>query len=211
MQPHEMGNSRARAEAWVESIENNERLETLSDPLQGQIRGLFQRGMGPSARSFLRGEWLGHPLHPVLTDLPIGAWSAAMIFDLASLTGSRDFKRAAQASVAVGIVGAVGAAITGMADWSETEGKSQRVGVMHAALNSVGLGFQIASLSRRRSGRSSGRLLSAVGYTIASASAYLGGKLVYRLGTRVEGRARPAYESARAGESYGADFTGDLQ
>lgn len=208
MQPQEMGDARARA--WVERIENNQRLETLSDPLQMQVRGFLEGSTGRGARSVLRGDWLGHPLHPVLTDLPIGAWTAAMIFDLASLTGSRDLRRAAQASVAVGIVGAVGAAITGMVDWSETEGKAQRVGVMHAALNSVGLGFQIASLSRRRTGRSSGRLLSAMGYAISAAAAYLGGKLVYNLGTRVEVQEQPSYTSTR-GEAYGTDFTGELQ
>lgn len=210
MQPHEMGN--ARASAWVERIENNQSLESLSDPFQEQVRGFLQGSMGRGARSFLRGDWLGHPLHPALTDLPIGAWTAATIFDLASLGGSRELKRAAQASVAVGVVGAVGAAITGMVDWSETEGKSQRVGVAHALLNTVALGFQIASLGRRRSGRSPGRLLSAIGYSVATASAYLGGKLVYRLGTRVERREQPSYVSGRsAGEAYGTDFAGDLQ
>lgn len=209
MQPHEMGNS--RAEAWLESIENNQRLETWSDPLQERVRDFLSQGSFRSAGSFLRGDFLGHPLHPALTDVPIGAWTAAMLFDLASLGGSKELKYAAQASVAVGILGAVGAAITGMVDWTETKGKSQRVGVAHALLNTVGLGFQLASLGRRRTGRSSGRLLSAMGYACTVGAAYLGGKLVYVLGTHVEEETQPSYGSGRGAESYGADFTGDLQ
>ncbi|HLV60978.1 MAG TPA: DUF2231 domain-containing protein [Fredinandcohnia sp.] len=208
MRPHEMGNG--RADAWVERIEENRRLENLSDPLQEGVRGLFGQGAGATVRSVLRGEFLGHPLHPALTDLPIGAWTAGLVFDLASLGGSRELARAAQASVAVGVVGAIGAAVTGLADWSETEGKAQRVGVVHAALNAVGLGLQIASLAQRRSGRGSGRLLSALGCACAFASAYLGGKLVYRLGTGVKVSQRAAY-SARGAERYGADLPRDFQ
>jgi len=211
MQPHELGN--ARAGWWVERIENEERLESLSDPFQSGMRTLFQGSTGQNVRSFLRGDWLGHPLHPVLTDIPIGAWTAATIFDLASLMGARHLERAAQASVAVGVFGAIGAAVTGMADWSGVEGKSQRVGVVHAGLNAIGLGLQIASLVRRRTGRGSGRVLSGLAFLISSSAAYLGGQLVYQLGTRVSGRPQEkAYPSGRGmGESYGADFTGDLQ
>ncbi|MFO7155569.1 MAG: DUF2231 domain-containing protein [Pseudomonadota bacterium] len=209
MQPH-TGN--ARAPGWVERIENEERLESLSDPVQRGLRKAFGKPAGRSLWSFLRGDWMGHPLHPALTDIPIGTWTAATIFDVASLLGYRHLATAARASVAVGVAGAVGAAITGLADWAGTEGRSQRVGVVHAGLNSLALGLQIASLARRYSGTGSGRLLSGLALVVAGASAYLGGKLVYQLGTRVAARREAGAYSGRAmGEPYGAHLPGDLQ
>lgn len=209
MQPHEMGNSRARA--LLDSLENNRRIESLSDPLQARLRSLLGQDSVRGLRNFLRGDFLGHPLHAALTDVPLGSWTAAVIFDLASLGGSKELRRAAQASVAVGVVGAVGAAATGLVDWTEVEGKQQRVGVAHALLNTVGLVFQVASLGRRRSGRSSGRLLTMTGFAFSCAAAYLGGKMVYELGAQVEETEMPARESGRGMGSYPSDFTGDLQ
>ena len=91
---------------------------------------------GRQIKNAVHGVWLGHPLHPVMTDVPLGAWTTALVFDTAeSATGDRAFGRAADIAVGVGVAGAVGAAITGLTDWSETDGRAKRVGLVHGLLN----------------------------------------------------------------------------
>jgi nitrite reductase/ring-hydroxylating ferredoxin subunit/uncharacterized membrane protein len=130
----------------------------------------------------LNGVWLGHPLHPVLTDIPIGAWTAAVTLDsIQAGTGSRGMAKAADAAVALGVAGAVGSAVTGLADWQYTTGETRRTGMVHALLNTAALGFFVLSLlARAGRNRGAGRLLALAGYTVAGASAYLGGDLVFR-------------------------------
>ncbi|MEZ2388006.1 DUF2231 domain-containing protein [bacterium RCC_150] len=101
-------------------------------------------------RNLLSGTYIGHPLHPVLTDLPIGAWTMAALLDLA---GGRASEPAADALVAVGIATAVPTAAAGLNDWSDTEGKPQRTGLVHALVNTTGLCFYVSSAVARRSGR----------------------------------------------------------
>src|SRR5664280_673638 len=80
-------------------------------------------------RNFLNGTWLGEPLHVVLTDLPVGAWTVAMVFDLLDLIlDRREFASAADASIGIGVVGAAGAAATGMTDWSDVDPPARRLG-----------------------------------------------------------------------------------
>jgi nitrite reductase/ring-hydroxylating ferredoxin subunit/uncharacterized membrane protein len=132
-------------------------------------------------KNFLHGTWLGHPLHPVLTDIPLGAWTATLLLDaLGDRRGRWGVARAADASLALGLAGALGSAVTGLTDWSETDGRPRRVGVAHAALN-VGatLLFGGSLLCRGRGSRGTGRGLAMAGYLAALAAAYLGGELVY--------------------------------
>jgi nitrite reductase/ring-hydroxylating ferredoxin subunit len=139
-------------------------------------------------RDVLDGVWFGNPLHPALTDVPIGAWSAAFVLDL---VGSE----AADGALAVGILGAVPAALTGLNDWSHLKDDARRIGIVHGLLNTAGLTLNIASLAARRGGhRGLGRLLSSVAYTGALVSAHLGGHLSFGLGVRVN---RTAFESPR--------------
>src|SRR3954471_22029131 len=87
-------------------------------------------------RDFLNGTWLGEPLHVVLTDIPVGAWTAAMVFDaLDMVRNRREFARAADASIAIGLAGAAGAAVTGVTDWSDVDPPARRTGLIHALLN----------------------------------------------------------------------------
>src|SRR5688572_8107739 len=163
-------------------------LDTLGDRLQHGIAATF-RAAGPAGqkiKNFLHGTWLGHPLHPVITDVPIGAWTTALVFDTLD-AGSNGWRwqstarRRADDAIVIGIVGAVGAALAGMTDWQHTDGKSRRTGLVHAALNTVALGLYTTSLVMRRRGeRGSGRALSGLGFGVLLASAYLGGRRVYR-------------------------------
>src|SRR6185295_15594757 len=127
------------------------------------------------------GVWLGHPLHPVLTDLPLGAWTTGLVLDaVASVNRDRGMERAADVAIAVGLAGAAGAAVTGLTDWSETSGRSRRTGLVHGLLNIAATTlFATAFVLRKRGARSTGQSCALAGYTIALGAAWLGGDLVY--------------------------------
>ena len=147
-------------------------------------------------RNFLNGTWLGEPLHVVLTDLPIGAWTAAMFFDFLDLIADRhEFALAADASIGVGLAGAAGAAATGMTDWSDVDPPARRLGLIHGLINVGGTAlFAISLWLRRKQYRKSGRAASVLGFAVMSYAAHLGGKLVYehRVGVdRTDGQVLP--------------------
>jgi nitrite reductase/ring-hydroxylating ferredoxin subunit len=160
-----------------------EPLDDISEPVQGAV------GAVPKPiRDVLDGVWLGNPLHPALTDVPLGAWTAALVLDFAG-------SESADGALAVGILGAVPAALTGLNDWSHLKDDARRIGTVHALVNTAGLLLNVASLAARRGGhRSVGRLLSGVAYAGAAFSAHLGGHLSFGLGVRVN---RTAFESPR--------------
>jgi nitrite reductase/ring-hydroxylating ferredoxin subunit/uncharacterized membrane protein len=173
------------------SPEQSETLDKWSEQLQGALNTLVDQG-GPAARrvkNLLNGIWLGHPLHPALTDVPLGAWWTGFLLDLVGA------KRAADAAMTVGVLAALPTALAGAADWVDTAGEQRRVGLVHAGLNSVGLVCTVASLfARRGERRGLGFLLSTVGVSLASFSAWLGGELVYRWGTGVSRNAFTSFD-----------------
>jgi nitrite reductase/ring-hydroxylating ferredoxin subunit len=157
-------------------------LDPVSDALQAAVGALPK-----PLRSVLDGVWFGVPLHPALTDVPLGSWTAAAACDAIGADAAAD------AALAVGVLGAVPAALTGMNDWSYLRGDSKRLGTVHAIVNSTGLALNIASLALRRSGnRETARTLSLLAYGGALFSAHLGGILSFGLGVRVN---RTAFES----------------
>ena len=114
-----------------------DRLENAGplDPVVNAVRSIVSKALGPQkVRDALHGVWLGHPLHPVLTDVPIGMWSAAAVLDLMPGTGPGP-----SVLIASGVAAAVPTAVTGWADWSQLHKPHQRVGVVHAVANIVGL------------------------------------------------------------------------
>jgi nitrite reductase/ring-hydroxylating ferredoxin subunit/uncharacterized membrane protein len=172
------------AQTNLDVIANQPWLDTVGKPLSEAVRAVFANAgtAGQTAKNALHGVWLGHPLHPVLTDVPLGAWTTAIALDAQeAITGDGAYGRAADFAIGVGLVSAVGAAITGLNDWSETQGQSRRVGLLHGLLNLTATAFVATSYALRRSGsRSAGRASTMAGYSIAIAAAYLGGNLVYR-------------------------------
>jgi nitrite reductase/ring-hydroxylating ferredoxin subunit/uncharacterized membrane protein len=162
--------------------EQNQMLEQWGRQLQSFVSTAVEQG-GPAARrlkNWLNGVWLGHPLHPALTDVPIGAWSTGALLDLVGADGAAD------AAMTVGVLAAVPTALSGVADYVDAGDEPRRVGLLHAVLNTVGLGFMVGSLfARRGEQRGLGILLSTIGLSASSISAWLGGELVYRLGTGV--------------------------
>jgi len=174
----------------IRLIEQQPWLAELGETLQPGVREILEN-LGEGVNDLLHGKWLGHPLHPVLTDVPVGAWTAALVIDaLELMSGNDGIGDAADLAVGVGLAGAVGAAVTGAADWSETDGRARTIGVAHAALNVAATTLYVTSLVMRRSGsRRAGIGVSLLGYAIASASAYLGGHLVFGESIGVEGTA----------------------
>jgi len=167
----------------IDLIEKQEWLGKAADAVQPLILDAFKAGgeAGQQLKNILHGTWLGHPLHPVLTDIPVGAWSLAAIFDTLEITGSKKYKKAADVAVAVGLVGALGSAVTGLTDWSGTDGKKRKIGLMHAMLNVTGTALYGTSLALRSKNktRDTGIALSFAGLGIVSLAAYLGGHLVF--------------------------------
>src|SRR5438445_8612736 len=125
-------------ETTLDVINRQEWLDPLGDAVQKGVHQTFESAgdAGRQVKNAVHGVWLGHPLHPVLTDLPLGAWATALVFDAAEgATGDRVCARAADLAVGIGVAGAVGAAVTGLTDWSETDGRAKRLGLVHGLLN----------------------------------------------------------------------------
>jgi nitrite reductase/ring-hydroxylating ferredoxin subunit/uncharacterized membrane protein len=171
-------------------------------------RALYAGGR-PTAqriRNFLNGTWLGNPFHVVLTDVPIGAWTVALVFDaLCVMRNRREFELAADTSVAIGLVAAAGTALTGVADWSDVDPPARRLGLIHGLLNIGASALFATSLAlRKKKSRANGRIAAAAGYVLMSYSAHLGGKMVYehRVGVdRTDGEAFPGEFVAVLAES----------
>ncbi|HXO59786.1 MAG TPA: DUF2231 domain-containing protein, partial [Candidatus Acidoferrum sp.] len=143
---------------------------------------------GHDLKTLANGTWLGHPLHPVLTDIPIGAWTLAVLFDIIYLfQRTHGWVSAADLTIFVGLLGALGSAITGYTDWSDTVDRERRVGIAHGLLNTVAIVVYLISLILRVSGGSRGLaiLLALIGYAIIITAAFLGGELVFSIGTGV--------------------------
>jgi len=137
-----------------------------------------------AARQLLGGDWLGHALHPLLTDLPIGAWTSSLILDIFGGASSED---AADLLVAVGVAAVAPTALSGWSDWSATSTAEQRrVGLVHAGVSIAAAGMFLTSLRRRREARrGAGKLLSLGGAAALGVGGFLGGHLSYARGAGV--------------------------
>ena len=156
------------------------------------IKALSEPVLGPKAPARLKdalyGTWLGHPLHPAITDVPVGSWTMTAVFDLAGQ------ERAADTTLKLGVAGAVASALTGAAQWYDLQNDEEprRVGALHALLNSAALGLYVTSwILRDRGQREAGVATAMAGYAIAGTSAWIGGHLSYVLGIGVS---RNAFE-----------------
>jgi len=156
-------------------------LDPVAEPLQQAVRAAVPEDSG--LKDVLSGTWLGHPLHPPLTDVVIGAWTSALFLD--ALGGERG-DDAADRLVALGVLAALPTAAAGLSDWAELRGGTRRVGLVHAAGNTSALILQGLSLAARRRGdRRGGVALSALAFGVASFSAWLGGHLSFARGVGV--------------------------
>jgi nitrite reductase/ring-hydroxylating ferredoxin subunit/uncharacterized membrane protein len=163
------------------------RLGTLEalDTVAVRAGGLVHRALaGDRRKNLASGTWLGHPLHPVLSDLPIGCWSCAIALDT---LGGEAGRRGAEMLAAAGAVSAVPALISGFADWSDTNDADRRIGAVHAASGVAALSLYVCSLAAGVAGaRRLARGMRVAGFALAGAGGYLGGHLTFSRGIGVD-------------------------
>lgn len=155
------------------------------DPLADTCAVAFGRLMRrqPAASEALHGGWLGHAVHPLLTDFTDGPWMGASFLDLFGPDGSSD---AARRLVGFGLLASVPTLLSGFLDWEVTEGAERRVGLLHAATSIAATALYGCSyLARRRGRQRAGAVLGLLGGTVAFVDGYIGGELslVGRIGT----------------------------
>ena len=169
--------------------------QTWADPVGDFLTGLFRAVLRPvpPLKSFLHGTWLGHPLHPLVTDVPVGALTGALVLDLLSLTDG------ANVMTLLGVLGMVGAAVTGIADYVDSEGKTRRYATLHSLLMFLAGALYLFSVLVRfglTPGTAQHALITAViGYAFLVVGAYLGGDMVFNQGNMVD---RHAWRSGGA-------------
>jgi nitrite reductase/ring-hydroxylating ferredoxin subunit/uncharacterized membrane protein len=142
-------------------------------------------GLMPPVRDLLVGRWLGHPMHAVLTDAPIGILFLVIVFDALSMP------EAAFWALGIGILAMLAAALAGFADYADTDGKARERATLHSTLMLVGLVVYLVSFVIRAGNgpvaAASGPApwVSVLAFLILTAGAYVGGDVVYVLGNMV--------------------------
>jgi len=157
----------------VTVLENTTALDRVADP----VRKGLQTILGPGrVRDALHGVWLGHPVHPTVVQVAIGAFTSASVLDL--VPGN---ERSARVLILTGLASAGPATVTGWADWSEMHEQQQRVGLVHAATNVAGLtAYGLSLAARLRGDEARGRVLGWTGLSLLSLGGFLGGHLSFR-------------------------------
>jgi nitrite reductase/ring-hydroxylating ferredoxin subunit len=163
-------------------------LRALSDWLTGVLGPVRERHQDNLALELLHGgRWAGHPLHPALSDLPIGLWAGVVVLDATDRDPAprRGIDAAGMLSAA-GILAAGATALTGLTDWTVSDDQDRRIGLFHGLVNTVGLGLQGASLGTRMAGhRGTARALGVASFTVTATAGYFGGHLVFTKGVMV--------------------------
>nr|BBH95132.1 hypothetical protein KTA_33310 [Thermogemmatispora argillosa] len=180
--------------------------DRFGDSLQSLARVLTGGTQKPPRllKSLLSGTPWGHPLHPAITDLPIGAWTLTVILDIIWLIAPVSngwAARGALVSIIVGLIAALGALFTGLADWSDTYGAERTVGFYHGLLNTAAFLLYLISFILRLLSPTNESLVAAVlgfiGFVALLVAGYLGGDMVFVKGTNVN---HTAWEAA--GEDF---------
>ncbi len=171
--------------ALVDRLGDIEAIDQVAEPLGDVARKALSAS--PELKDALSGTWLGHALHPLLTDVPIGTWTSATMLDL---IGGRDAQSATERLIAVGILAALPTAASGLSDWADStklDDTIKRAGTVHAVSNVAALGLYSASLAARRRGRRGrGVAYGLAGAAMLSIGGYLGGHLSYAKGLGVD-------------------------
>jgi nitrite reductase/ring-hydroxylating ferredoxin subunit len=158
--------------AFLDRLADVATFDKVIDPAR---RAVLSALRPQAVKDFLHGTWLGHPLHPVLVQVPVGSWLSAGVLDLVP-----SLRPGATVLIGTGVAAAVPASLAGAADWSEQDTGVRRLGALHAVANTAALGLFIGSLVARGKGRGGlGRVLSYAGLGIATGSAAVGGHMSY--------------------------------
>jgi nitrite reductase/ring-hydroxylating ferredoxin subunit/uncharacterized membrane protein len=162
-------------EPLVRAIESAEFLDPVAEQVGKAIRSVLPGG---PIKDALSGTWLGHAVHPMLTDVVVGSFTAASLLDLLA---PGDDGRGSERLIALGLTAYLPTAAAGVNDWADSEAVDatvRRAGLVHATFNLVGATFYTASLgARRRGSRGRGAVLGFAGMAVMSAGGYLGGHL----------------------------------
>lgn len=173
----------------IDRAARNPLLAKAAEAYQPAVRAILS-GAGRPTQDLLHGTPLGHPLHPLITDVPIGSWTVAAVLDTLELAGRSDTAFAADLAIALGMASATLAIASGYAEWSDTTDEPRTLGFAHALLNGVAFVGYSASLALRRSGRRPAGIAAAfAAYAVVGLAGYIGGELSYgmQLGMRHTG------------------------
>ncbi len=158
----------------AQELDQREDLDRFVEPLQRATDTVLRPGPLTDA---LRGRWLGHAVHPPLTDLAIGFWTSAFVLDV---FGGRRARPGADALVGLGVAAAIPTAVTGWADWTTLPAAKKRTGVVHAAANVTATSlYALSFVARRRGQRIRGVAMAMAGSAAATFGGYLGGHLAF--------------------------------
>lgn len=168
----------------VDAVARQDWLGRLSEGTQRVVQQVYGAGgrAGEQVANLLHGTPVGHPLHPLFSDFPVGAWTSALVLDLLDTLGGRDdLAPGADTAVGIGLVAALAAIPTGITDWKELDTKPLRVGMLHGVFNlSATTLYGVSLLLRKRGDREAGRAVSYIGFGLVVLAGYLGGDLVFR-------------------------------
>lgn len=168
-------------ERAVRALETATPIDRISDALRPAAQRMIGEGRW---RDLLTGRFLGHPLHPAGVVVPMTCWLGGTLVDV--LAGPRAAP-VAQRLIGLGTLSAAPVALSGTADWLDTNGAEQRVGTVHAMANDIAFTmFALSWVQRRRGRRASGVALALTGSAVTGAAAFLGGHLAYRRGVGVD-------------------------
>ncbi len=156
---------------------------------------------GKWLQDFLNGSWLGHPLHPALTDVVVGGFTMLVIFDLWSLIFDATFREASLVIMGISILAGLGAIVSGWTDFKDTaDGDERNVATLHAYANMLAIAvYIVAFLIRLGDGQAIGQVLSVIGYLIITTGAFIGGHIVFKYGFMVN---RNAFAGGRRAKTF---------
>ena len=180
--------------ALAARLESVEALDGPARTASRAVRGLIGDG---APKDVLSGAWLGHAVHPIVTDIPIGAWTSSVLLDW---IGGKNSRSASDRLILAGVLAAGATFATGWSDWADAEERDpavRRAGIVHAAANATATALMIGSfLARKRGARGRGKVMSLAGSAALGAGGWLGGHLSYTLGSRVTAGAQAAATQA---------------
>lgn len=172
------------AHAITDRVAALEPLDAPAKKIAKTVRDVTPAG---PVKDALGGVWLGHALHPLLTDLPIGTWTSAVALDW---LGGTKAQGAADRLIGLGLLATLPTWVTGMQEWADSEVASdevRRVGMVHAASNLIaGALFGASLVARRRGARPAGKLLALAGSGALTAGGFLGSHLAFAKGLGVD-------------------------
>jgi nitrite reductase/ring-hydroxylating ferredoxin subunit/uncharacterized membrane protein len=178
------------------SLIQSQTIKSWASGVQKIMNALFNSPLRP-LKNFLNGTWLEHPLHPLLTDVPVGAWTVALLLDLVALVlNVRGLGLPSGITIGLGVLAALAAIATGLADWMDVDPPELAIGITHAIINTAATILFAVSFfilwGESWTITFADFIPALIGYLLVSVGAFIGGSLVYRLGVMVN---RNAYRT----------------